>query len=215
MYKQNIKHNKEWEKDAKYPVYNDEALALVTMWKNSSGKQRGLVENQILNRLSYLIYKRIRGYKKCDYYEDLLQEGRIGLITAVDKFDSTRGLNFFKFGIWCIQSRITAFLAWRKKCGNESPTGLTCDCETAAPDPGTHYEYQEGNKVLMSAIGSLPEMDKQIVLMRFGIDGSGGRSYKQIGDVFSLSKQRIEQITSRAISNLRKNKQIKTYFCEL
>lgn len=215
MYNSTIKHNKEWEKNAKYPVYNEEALELVRQWKSSSGRQRALAEKQIYHRLSYLIYKRIRGYRKCDYYDDLLQEGRIGLITAVEKFDSNRGLNFFKYGVWCIQSRVTGFLRWKRKSGNETPGGLLSGCMSEMPDPVVTYEKKEEKRVLMSAIGSLPEMDRQIVLMRFGIDGSGGRTYKQIGDVFSLSKQRIEQITSKAISRLRKNKQIKVFFCEI
>jgi len=212
MHKEKIQ-NKEWDKDSKYPVYNNEALALVSMWKNSSGREKAIAEKQIYHRLSYLIYKRIRGYKNSDYYDDLLQEGKLGLITAVEKFDPARGLNFFKFGVWCIQSKVSSFLRWKKKSVKES-LGCSFVCTSEIPDPGAQYEYKEGNRVLMSAIRSLPEIDRKIVLMRFGIDGSGGRTYREIGDVFSLSKQRIEQITSRAILKLRKNKQIKIFFCE-
>jgi len=205
----------------KYYVNNDEALALLQMWRNGSVKDRTIVEKQIIHRLSYLVYSRVKGYKGKQYYEDLLQEGKAGLLESVRKFDSARGINFFKYGCWHIQNRIGRYLAKHRR---QNRFEVLTDGEAPMKNqqgkerymgPEELYEEEEGKRVLISALGSLPEIDRRVVLMRFGIDGSGGHTYKQIGDVFSVSKQRIEQITSRAISRLRKNTQIKNFFCEL
>jgi RNA polymerase primary sigma factor len=81
-------------------------------------------------------------------------------------------------------------------------------------DPTTRFEEKETKKVLLAAINRLPEMEREVIKMRSGINDehNEGRTYQQIGDVFSLSKQRIEQIYSRAVSKLRKNTQLKDFF---
>jgi RNA polymerase sigma factor (sigma-70 family) len=208
----------EWDK---YYVNNDEALALLRMWRNCySAKDRAVVEKQIIHRLSYLVYAKIHRYANKHYYEDLLQEGRAGLLESVRKFDPSRGINFFKYGCWHIQSRIGRFLKKqirrdKREVLSAALPGQVLQVVEHHVSPEDLYEEEEGKRVLVSALGSLPEIDRKVVLMRFGIDGSGGCTYKQIGDVFSVSRQRIEQITSRAISRLRKNTQIKDFFCEL
>jgi RNA polymerase sigma factor (sigma-70 family) len=207
----------EWDK---YYVNNDEALALLRLWKDGSVSERAVAEKQILHKLSFLVQSRVKHYKNQPYYEDLLQEGKMGLLESVKKFDPARGINFFKFGCWYIHNSVGRFLKKQKKQSKSEV--LSGDLqeyrgkvERQNISPEITYEKEEGKKVLMSAIGSLPEIDRKVVLMRFGIDGSGSHTYKQIGDVFSVSRQRIEQITSRAISKLRKNTQIKNFFYEL
>ncbi len=86
------------------------------------------------------------------------------------------------------------------------------ECE---PGPENCYEAMEGAMVLKSAIETLPDVDRRVLIMRFGMDGFSEHTLRQIGEAFSLTKQRIEQIEKKAISKLKKNRQVKNFFYEL
>lgn len=212
--KMNKNVNQKWNK---YYVNNHEILALIKIWRNSSAKDKTAVEQNIIRRLSYLVCTRIRHYKDQPYYEDLLQEGKTGLVESIRRFDPNRGINFFKFGGWYIQNKVNRYLKSRRKYSKFEILSGEINYVRAERhiNPDVWYEKEEGKRVLKSALNSLPEIDRQIVSMRFGIDGNGSRTYQQIGDVFSISRQYAEQVTSRAIASLRKNNQVKIFFCEL
>lgn len=199
----------------KYYVTNDEALALVKIYKESS-VERNTIKGVLIKKLEYLVYAKIKGYRNRFYYDDLLQEGRIGLVKAVDNFDPTQGVNFFKYARWHIQSRITRLTNWHKK--NEIRKNIIKgkqiydEIETS---PESCFEIIEGEEILRKAVDTLPNVDRRVLVMRFGMYGSEAHTLRQIGEAFSLTKQRIEQIEKRAISKLRKNRQVKNFFCEL
>ena len=68
-----------------------------------------------------------------------------------------------------------------------------------------HFKTEEE---IISYINKLPEIDRKILVMRFGINGGEYNTFKQIGEQFSLTKQRIEQIEKRALNILKRNKKI-------
>jgi len=201
----------------KYYVSNDEALALVKIYREAPNRRKKKIKGTILKRLDYLVYAKIKGYRNRLYYEDLLQEGRLGLMKAVEDFDPLRGINFFKFARWHIQSRITRLVNRHKKederRGKIVEEGRCPDeCE---PSPENYFETMEGARVLRKAMDGLPDVDRRVLTMRFGMDGFSEHTLRQIGEAFSLTKQRIEQIEKKAISKLKKNRQVKSFFYEL
>jgi len=78
-----------------YYVNNDSVLELIEKYSGLSSDGKKKIQEKIVKLLAYLVFKRIRGYKNKPYYDDLLQEGKIGLIKAIEDFDISRGLNFF------------------------------------------------------------------------------------------------------------------------
>jgi RNA polymerase sigma factor (sigma-70 family) len=201
----------------KYYVSNDEVLSLIKIYREAPFKRKRKIKGTILRRLDYLVYAKIKGYRNRPHYEDLLQEGRVGLMKAVEDFDYTRGINFFKYARWHIQSRITCLVKRHKR--EEARKGKmieggqqTDECEAS---PEIRYEIMEGVRVLRKAMDTLPDMDRHVLIMRFGMDGSNEQTLRQIGETFSLTKQRIAQIEKKAISKLKKNRQFKNFFCEL
>lgn len=200
----------QWD-NKKYYVNNSEVLALIDIWKDGNRRQQRNVEDLLIKRLSYLVCARIRGYRDKSFYNDLLQEGKLGLIKALNKFDSTRSPNFFKFAIWHIQDSVSNYLNWYKKIYREIPEQeFFAPCPESA-SPYEQYEQLQKNEILLEAIERLPEMDRFVLINRFGFNGSGPRTFQQIGDVFSLSRQRIEQIQSRALERLKKDRKIKEF----
>jgi RNA polymerase sigma factor (sigma-70 family) len=202
----------EWNR--KYYVNNDEILALINLWKEAPTKKKPALQGRIIERMGYIIHKRISFYKNSDMYEDLMQEARIGIITAMERFDQTRSVNFFHFSIWHVQNKIRIYLKKQRRRRPEILVEHPYECVDIGIDPTIILEEEEAKKILLSAVEELPEIDRNVLKMRFGLDDgqNEGQTYQQIGDVFSVSKQRIEQINSRAVSKLRKNIKLKDFF---
>lgn len=205
----NIKPNKKGWKG--YYMYNDEVLALIKMWKEAEPIYKNKIQREFIRKLSYMVQSKIKIYKDRYFYTDLLQEGKLGLIKALQDFDPVRGLNFFKFASWHIQNRVNSYIRWHQKNNKK----IQCECfEFSLPesvDPHECYEKKESSRILSNAINDLPEIDKQVILMHYGMHGKI-HTLEQIGNVFSLSKERIRQIEVRAISKLKKNKEILNFF---
>lgn len=201
-----------WNKT--YYVYNDEILGLIKLWKAAPLNKKPALQGHIIDRMGYMVSKRISFYKNRSIYEDLLQEGKMGIIAAMEKFDTTRSINFFQYSTWYVKNNIRIYLKKQRKRRKEILVDEMSNYIDGETDPIVEFEEREAKKVLLSAINGLPEMDRKVVKMRFGLDNefNEGHTYQQIGDIFSLSKQRIEQIASRAVSKLRKNTQLKDFF---
>lgn len=189
-----------------YYVKNEDVLAIWRTWRHASLKEKRSVEDLLIKKLSYLVYKRIQGYKNKPFYEELIQEGRLGLLKAVHQFNPDKGPNFFKFAIWKIQTNINKYMSWREKCQKE----VNAFNENTSPslemtDPYENYEEYQRHRILLEALKGLPEMPRTVVTMRFGLEDGEPHTLQQVGDVFSLSRQRIKQIQTWALSSLRTN----------
>lgn len=190
-----------------YYVSNDLILKLIKSYKTLSIEDKRKKREEILELLSYLIFSRTKGYKDKIYYEDLLQESRIGLLKAVEEFDVERGINFFKLAVWKIQHRINMYMSNH----NRFLKRPNIECESTI-NPLDNFDEIDKSRVLRKEINYLSKTEKRIIIMRFGILGSEKYTLKQIGDTFNISKQYVQQIEHKAIKKLSKNKNIKEVY---
>lgn len=190
-----------------YYVCNDEALALLSNWRSAASSQKEKIQAEFVRRLSYMVQARIKRYRKQPYYDDLLQEGKLGLVKAMIDFDPLRGVNFFKFATWHIQNRIGSFIRWNKRNAGQSLPQNDQYMSDCSPDPQEQLEAEEKCKLVMKVVEQLPEVDKAVVNMRYGIGGTR-HTLEQLGSRFSVSRQRIQQIEVRAIARIKNDKRI-------
>jgi RNA polymerase primary sigma factor len=202
--------------------------------------------------------------------EDLVQEGMLGLIRAVEKFDWRRGFKFSTYGtLWIRQAiqrglqntgrtiRVPVHVAQREvkvrkveselstKLGRE-PTdeeishaaklpvdevaelrelsrALTSldqpvgdDGETAfgdllasdRPEPVEEIAFAERERRVNDVVEQLPEAERNVIRLRFGLTGEEPRTLRQTGSELGITAERARQLEERGLKRLAANSQL-------
>ncbi len=86
---------------------------------------------------------------------------------------------------------------------SEDTTILSMIVDPRIDSPDKKVLDESLQEALHSVLDTLTESERQIIMMRFGLEENEAMSLQQIGDKFSLSKERIRQIEKKAIRRLR------------
>jgi len=165
--------------------------------------------NQIIRanlRLVVSIAKQYVGAAK-DFFE-LVSDGNISLLRAVEKFDVSRGCRFSTYASWAIMKNFARTIpgALRRRgrfCTNHAET--FSNAEDARTDPYEQESAQaERESQVEGILKRLNERERQIVTSRFGLArGREPLGLKQLGVALGVSKERVRQIQCRAMSKLK------------
>jgi RNA polymerase sigma factor (sigma-70 family) len=172
----------------------------------------------ILSNLPFVAYcaKSDRGKGLSD--EDLISEGTIGLIEAVNRFDYTRGfrlLTYAKFWIrrylnLAVQNHISknynllSLDAPFNSDGDES-TYLSNLADTENLSVEEECENNLQTEKLWSAINGLKPAEREVVILHYGLKNQEEHSFSEIGELKGKTRSRMQQIEQKAFSHLREN----------
>lgn len=176
-------------------------------------KQVRKTQNRIVTELSFLVYSVTKPYRSFPNYEDLVQEGFIGLVKAVRRFDHTRFPNFFVFSEQWIRHSVKraasrfdiVYNPDKTRVVYAEPSEIGKEEEQVEDTPEEQFFTKERDQRIQEVLGELPERDREIVKRIFGLDGFKPQTLREIGPIFNLTHERIRQIKNKAISKLRKN----------
>jgi RNA polymerase sigma factor (sigma-70 family) len=149
--------------------------------------------------------------------EDLMQEGTLGLIKAVGRFDHRRGFRFSTFATWWIRNRMRrALLAAAgivRDLHLDAPVGedgqeyldVFVDPNAEPVDTGDTLDYHTLAAAARDLVASLTAMEQEVLHRRFGFAGDDERaqSLREIASAKGLSHERIRQIEAKALRKLR------------
>ena len=167
-------------------------------------------KNQIIRanlRLVVSIAKRYVG-RAGDFFE-LVSDGNMSLIRAVEKFDFSRGNKFSTYASWAIMKNFartipSAFRHRDRFCSNCPELFSTVE------DVRSDYYEQESARICPEScverlLDRLDQRERQIVTSRYGLTrGQERLTLEQVGTAMGVTKERIRQIQCRALSKLRK-----------
>jgi len=167
------------------------------------------VKNQIIRsnlRLVVSIAKRHVG--PSNNFFELVSDGNMSLIRAVEKFDYSRGNKFSTYASWAIMKNFARTIPEENYRRDRFVTGHEEMFEAAADNRTDEHEYESALKRMQEAIkGMLDRLDDRerlIITSRFGLGGAAERTLEQLGKELGITKERVRQIESRGVDKLRK-----------
>lgn len=148
--------------------------------------------------------------------DDLISIGTIGLIKAVNTFSVHRNIKLATYASRCIENEILMYLRKtnQRRCeisideplnvdwdGNElllsDVLGTDSDCVNA------RIEEETERKALHEAVDRLSPRERQIMEMRFGLNGCKEKTQKEVADEIGISQSYISRLEKRIIKQLR------------
>ncbi|MEW6607959.1 MAG: sigma-70 family RNA polymerase sigma factor [bacterium] len=200
---------------------------------------------------------------------DLINEGNLGLIRAVDKYDYKEGFKFSTYAIWWIKQAINRAILEQgrtikvpvymmetiNRClktinklsqdlgreptleeigtkmklpiskvieiinitqepiSLETPIGIIGENELseliedkASLPPSKAIFFTMLQEQIQEIVDTLPEKERQLLKLRFGLDGLEPHTLTDIGRILGLTRERVRQLEKRILDNLRKKK---------
>jgi RNA polymerase sigma factor (sigma-70 family) len=167
------------------------------------------VKNQIIRanlRLVVSIAKRHVG--PSNNFFELVSDGNMSLIRAVEKFDFSRGNKFSTYASWAIMKNFARTIPEENYRRDRFVTGHEEMFEAAADNRTDEHEYESALKRMQEAVkgmlGRLDDRERKIIISRFGLGGVSEQTLEQLGRELGITKERVRQIESRAQDKLRR-----------
>jgi RNA polymerase sigma factor (sigma-70 family) len=171
--------------------------------------QATTVKEQLINcnmRLVVSIAKRHAG--QADNFFELLSDGNVSLIRAVEKFDYSRGNKFSTYASWAIMKNYARSIPEEKHRRERYLTGHE-ELFEAAPDTRTDEQeclasVEQAAHRVNRLLEYLDPRERQIIRMRAGLDNhSEGMTLEEIGQQLGITKERVRQLNVRIMKKLR------------
>lgn len=167
-------------------------------------------KNEIISanlRLVVSIAKRHVG--PTENFFELVSDGNMSLIRAVEKFDYSRGNKFSTYASWAIMKNFARTIPDEHRHRDRYRTSHA-EMFTATEDARSDQYEQESAQFQRESqvekiLGRLDEREQQIIMSRFGLQrGHEPLTLKEVGAELGVTKERIRQIEARALNKLRK-----------
>ncbi|MBC2578997.1 RNA polymerase sporulation sigma factor SigE [Clostridium sp. DJ247] len=149
--------------------------------------------------------------------EDLVSVGTIGLIKAVNTFDPEKKIKLATYASRCIENEILMYLRRNSKVKAEisfyEPLNIDWDgnelllSDILGTENDVVYNFIEDEvdkQLLMVAMKRLSDREKEIVSLRFGLNGQGEKTQKEVADMLGISQSYISRLEKRIIKRLKK-----------
>lgn len=196
------------------PLTKEEELKLVHKLVNGEENVRSILIERNLRLVVYIARK----FENTGVnVEDLVSVGTIGLIKAVNTFDPEKNIKLATYASRCIENEILMYLRRNNKVKAEvsfyEPLNIDWDGNelllsdilgTDSDMVYSHIEDEVDKQLLLLAMKKLSTREKEIVKLRFGLNGKSEKTQKEVADMLGISQSYISRLEKRIIKRLRK-----------
>ncbi|MDE6640598.1 MAG: RNA polymerase sporulation sigma factor SigK [Acetatifactor sp.] len=199
------------------PLTQGEEAEYIRLLREGSAEQAKQAKDILIERNLRLVAHIAKKYQNSsEDMEELISIGCIGLIKAVDSFDDRKG-RLATYACRCIDNELLMLLRSKRKTSREvslfEPIGqdkegneihLMDVIEQQQPDLLDNMEL-EGNvkKLFVLMKESLTPREREILMMRYGLNGRREATQNEIGAVLGISRSYVSRIEKKALGKLR------------
>ncbi len=213
----------------KYPALDLKTeKALAQQYRDT--KDKSIKDKLILHNLRFVVYTANKFYQNNPGYvkDDLIQEGVIGLMRAVDKYDPERNIRLCSYGRFWIQVYMqnyihtsnSAFNQRKSRARNADQEAATVEftndwhmsqLDRANIDPGALADEQ---MITANRLASLRQLmsgtnkkfsNNESTIIKYRILSENPETLQLIGNRLGLSRERVRQVEKRLMENLRQS----------
>ena len=194
------------------PLSKEEEEKYVDMFQNGDLKARDkLIEHNL--RLVVYLSKKYENTKV--ELEDLVSIGTIGLIKGINTYKNDKNIKLATYASRCIDNEILMYLIKNKKrkADVSLDESLSFDSEgnelhledilgTEKDIVTKDLEENDMRKIMLKEIGKLNERDKQIMVLRYGLNDTKEYTQKEVAELLGISQSYISRIEKKVISKI-------------
>jgi RNA polymerase sigma factor (sigma-70 family) len=144
---------------------------------------------------------------QADNFFELLSDGNMSLMRAVDKFDYSRGNKFSTYASWAIMKNYARSIPEEKHHKERYVTGHEEIFDAAADVRSDEGEQlmaaEQAARRVNRLLEYLDPREREIIRMRAGLDQPEGMTLEQIGVKLGITKERVRQLNVRIMKKLR------------
>lgn len=196
------------------PLTREEEEYLLDQLPHGDAAVRGMLIERNLRLVVYIARK----FENTGIHiEDLISIGTIGLIKAVNTFDTEKKIKLATYASRCIENEILMYLRRNNKVRSEvsfdEPLNIDWDgnelllSDVLGTEEDVIYrniEDEVDRKLLINALSKLNERERKIMELRFGLSGGEEKTQKDVADLLGISQSYISRLEKRIIRRLRK-----------
>ncbi|HAG43585.1 MAG TPA: RNA polymerase sporulation sigma factor SigK [Clostridium sp.] len=195
------------------PLTEEEEREYLQKFKEGDIEAKNILVERNLRLVAHIVKKYSFPGKEVD---DLISIGTVGLIKAIDSFDSSKGTRLATYAARCIENEILMLIRNNKKIKGEvylqDPIGIDKEgneislMDILSSDKDSIVEIVENKiqvKKLYSKINTvLQEREKLIIEMRYGLIDGKGKTQREIAKILGISRSYVSRIEKRALKKL-------------
>lgn len=160
--------------------------------------------------------------------DDLISEGNMGMIKAIERFDQSHGVKFITYAVWYIRQAMQDFVKHRQTIQSnendeesmpvverhytpdeEDEGESVCYVETVADEKVDEEDELRREvhvkKLANTLMSGLEGREKEFIELRYGLTGNTPMTLEMIGGRYGISKERVRQVCVSAIRRMKGN----------
>ena len=200
------------------PLSSEEEAAYIKRLHDENCERAEEAKKILIERNLRLVAHIAKKYQNVDEdMEDLISIGTIGLIKAVNTFDSDKTIKLSSYASKCIENELLMMLRGRKKKAREvslyEPIGMDKEgneislldvIENEQTDVLDRMELKQNVGKLGTLLDArLTDREREIICMRYGLSGDREITQREIGNMLGISRSYVSRIEKRALCKLR------------
>ena len=196
------------------PLNREEEAALLSRLDQGEEQARSTL---IERNLRLVVYIARRFENTGINIEDLISIGTIGLIKAINTYRTDKNIKLATYASRCIENEILMYLrknaSQRGEVSLDEPLNTDWDGNelllsdvlgTEADTVMRPIEDDVDRQLLAAAIDKLPEREREIIVLRFGLRGRQEQTQKEVADKLGISQSYISRLEKRIIDRLKR-----------